>query len=139
MLYKKTFIFLLVVIVSSLAVLLFFSIFQPSWNSYTTGCGLKTDQELFDQGYIIAGQTEQVDNLTTGKREVTITVVTNDVETIRHEVCHLNQIRNNRLFSCERPILRYFNEVECYVLENFPVFDEEVKGIQEVLNEDNSE
>jgi len=38
-------------------------------------------------------------------------------EVIKHEMCHKRQFEQNRLFSCNNKILKYFNELECYLLQ----------------------
>ncbi len=71
------------------------------------------------EGYILAGQVTagnvSIDgnNVRIISDEIKIDINIQDPEVIRHELCHLHQLLQNRSYSCNFPIGVYFNELEC--------------------------
>lgn len=57
---------------------------------------------------------------------IKVNIFVDNPEVIRHELCHIHQIKQNRMFSCVIPPLVYLNELECYILTtNEPLTESE--------------
>lgn len=49
---------------------------------------------------------------------VSITIFSPNLQVSKHELCHLEQFREERLYGCDRKFLRILNELECYLAED---------------------
>lgn len=133
-LYTLIFFFVL----SFLFLIIFFSITKiatPAYYSVIANCYPDRDI-LNNSGYRLAGSldisasnlSENINLLTTQdlyntskKLNLAITLYTNKTSVLRHELCHMEQYNEKRLYSCDNIKRLYFNEVECYIQE-FNIF-----------------
>jgi len=128
LIFLAVFIFIFAVVWSSV------EIFYPSYLSVQSACGVISEEELEDNGLIIGGSA--FFNITEdGEEEITLQVFTSLDSTYRHEFCHVIQNRQGRLFSCEHKFLKFFNEVECYTLQRFPIWNDEIEILKNMVNE----
>ncbi|MFW5793863.1 MAG: hypothetical protein ACOCV1_00035 [Bacillota bacterium] len=96
----------------------------PSYYSVVSACGYLDEEKLNEQGKFTAGKiTVERYNQTNEIKNYTIEVFIEDEELketiMKHELCHLRQAEQNRLYGCNHLILKFFNEVECYIIQNF--------------------
>lgn len=135
---NKTFFPLLIILIF----LIFLSysyneILRPAYYSVIGVC----QPEKFDgSSYTKGGSTETTIN-ESGESETSIWI-SDDLslkqmkETLKHEYCHYYQAERNNLYNCDFPILKYFNELECYVTQNFPariyekVYNAEINALE---------
>lgn len=103
--------------------LLMSNIFYPAYVSYSSAC-LNKDIE----GYITTGKTTYTPESEEIEKEmgknITIEIFSLDKKIVKHELVHVNQIKNNRAYSCYKlkGFGRYFNEVEAYSMSYTPDF-----------------
>lgn len=98
-----------------LFLVMYFSILKPAYVSTVVGCELVEQDENAD--FVIVGTTS-VDDM----GDIVVDISENiegelRVEVLKHEQCHVKQLQQGRVFGCNIPVLRYTNEVECYVAE----------------------
>jgi len=111
----KTIIWLIFTII--IVSILFKSIFYPAYLSVASGCGQISDEELFDLGYQIAGNTKVQD----GNITIEIFVEDEDNKHKKHELIHRNQLLAGIIsLKCEDPIQKYFSEVQAYSFSYIP-------------------
>jgi len=90
-------------------------VFYPSYLSVYSVCSPDSFEEDFGDRYYIAGSvTQEEENVTLYLEE------NYDLKTLKHEYIHLFQFSQNRLYGCNRILLKYFNEVEAYSMSNLP-------------------
>lgn len=106
---KKTYI--ISVLVFLLIVYSIQNIFIPANNSYQFACG---ELDLNESGIVIQGTTS-----TNNEGDIQVELFTTDKKVLKHEYCHVDQILEERIAKYCGPKY-YFNEVECYLSENFP-------------------
>jgi len=107
----KYVIFGILVLVLSLFLI---KILSPAYFSYKLDCNPEFYEENIE---FVGGYTD------TETGEIMICVNESSKEykrTLLHENCHLNQLKENRSYSCENPIGVFINEAECYIKEFFP-------------------
>lgn len=98
---------------------------RPAYWSTAINCKLLDKDEQNIKNLSIAGETIIFTNET--EKKINIRIISNDKNTIRHELCHVRQEQQNRLFGCNLLILNYANEIECYVSEDIPfLFDSRI-------------
>jgi len=85
--------------------------------SYASVCLPDGKEILAENNMVTAGAV--VYNVSSGNYSVEINLEYADEGTLEHEQCHLNQIRQGRLYGCEYPLAFWAQEVECYVREYF--------------------
>jgi hypothetical protein len=86
-------------------------IFFPAYLSVKSSCDPIEFEEKFGDKYEVVGKVTI--DLETNETEVFI-ADEEDIATIKHEECHINQFEKGRIKSCNNLIGKYFNEVECY-------------------------
>lgn len=106
-----------IAIVGFLVYLCYVLFFFPAYMSYVSVCKPDGAQILADNNMVTAGAV--VYNVSSGNVSVEINPDYADRQTILHEECHMNQIRENRLYSCSYPLAFWAQEVECYIREYF--------------------
>jgi hypothetical protein len=101
---------------------------NPAMASVRSGCHLPGEE---NDNYISVGTTEQTYNPELQQSEITVEVEEEllvDTEmllmVVRHELCHVDQLHRKILTptTCNETsgkFLRYLNEVECYISQNF--------------------
>ena len=80
--------------------------------SVRSGCNLINETDLTNLGYKTTGKYYYFND--------TIVLYETDKSTLKHENCHRVQNINNRSYSCLNPKLRYINEFECYIAQDYP-------------------
>ena len=122
---EKITIILVTFSIFSLTLFSYSEILKPSYYSVSTVCSDDVEQFLIDNNLVIGGETIfYPNNDTVG---VHISPFANQSvqrlnEVTKHEYCHVKQV--NRfifpLVGCNHQILKFFNEVECYTVQNYP-------------------
>jgi len=134
--YKEKVIWILVFLaILSVGIYAYKTIFYPAYYSVQTVCGNITEEELFAKGLIIGGATTVQTNAS-GFTDIGVSFAVPNKKTVRHEYCHVTQAKQNRFFSCDNQIASYLNELECYTVEKFPVYQDEINNIYNLNNED---
>lgn len=113
---------ILIVFSISLFIVYFFnsSIFYKSYLSVVSSCLENGDEIIKQKGFETVGSVNIISVNSSTEEIKVIYKGTPDKSVMRHENCHLNQIRKNKLYSCKSPHLRYFNELEAYISEKIP-------------------
>ena len=113
---------LIVIIVLSSMLVLFLgylayqNIFHPAYLSYVYSCKPDGEQIIENKGYVVAGAL--VVNKS-GDSKIVLSEDYADSITLKHELCHESQREQGRLFTCDYPVGKFENEVECYIRQYF--------------------
>lgn len=92
------------------------NIFHPAYLSYVYSCKPDGEQTIVNQGYVVAGALV-VNN--SGGSKIVLNEDYADTITLKHELCHESQREAGRLFTCDYPVGKFENEVECYIRQYF--------------------
>ena len=95
---------------------LYSKVLYPAYLSVITVCNVGGEEELGEAGYVILGKVE------TTPTNVTLTLYSEESFVLKHELCHIKQWQQNRLYSCDNRLFMYFNEIECYIIQTTPDF-----------------
>lgn len=119
--YYYVLLFLGLMLILSLSLLYNRLISYPAYLSVKTSCNFESVQEankdLGNVDRMVAGATVRDVNTD----EVFIYLYVNDTITLRHEICHVLQIKDKRLNECSQPIRKWFDEQECYIRQYLPM------------------
>lgn len=94
--------------------LLLHNVLVPAYYSWAYVC---SPQEIEGSGVVVSGYFNWSDY------SITILEENGTIEydrTLKHEIVHLNQAINNRLYDCNNTLGFYFNEVEASIGELLP-------------------
>lgn len=116
---KKTLKIIFYVILSLSLLILISNILFPSYLSVHSACYQESFNNLYGGIFYTSGylNVDELDN------ETIIEVYVEDeldYRTLKHELVHLNQYYENRLYGCNNLIRKYFNEVEAYSMSYLP-------------------
>lgn len=121
-------IFLIIFIVTSTYI--FYYIFYPAHISMIYTCNAEKFEEDYSN-YKVSGRFNIYYNETNtkdgsvdceNKNEQYLEIYVDDDENLpvlKHELCHLKQFNQHRLFTCKILALRTLNEAECYSIQRF--------------------
>lgn len=101
-------------------ILYFTTIHRYALISYQSGCNILSLEQVEQQGYVRQGYTQTYYNDDTNKTEVQVKILTEDPSVSKHELVHVMQFEQGRMYTCDNPIGRYLNEAEAYIMQNFP-------------------
>ena len=90
------------------------NVIYPSYLSTVDACYPEL-HVLENTGYEVTGLT----SFNYSTNETTVNIFYNDSIVIKHEQCHVNQIKEHRMYNCNYIVLHFFNEIECYIKHNF--------------------
>mgnify|MGYP001006292031 CR=1 FL=1 len=97
-----------------------------SYLSVESVCNPVVYKEVYAQQYPIAASFVVSKNVTNTTTNVTSAPTTKIVyyapkttPVTKHEECHKRQYEQKRLFNCNIPLLFYFNEQECYIIQRY--------------------
>jgi len=94
-------------------------IFFPAYLSVKSACDPIGFQETYGEKYQVAGSVTIIPT-EEGMCEVEFFVADiEDLPTIKHESCHVNQYNQGRFYSCDNLFGKYRNELECYSVQRF--------------------
>ena len=68
-----------------------------------------------------------------GEPEISVTIIEPSDKVIRHEICNVKQAEKGRVHSCSQPVRKYFDEVECYSKQYFPLYGDEIEIIKKQI------
>ncbi len=113
---------------------LYNSVLFPAYLSTVYGCNTQSTI-LKDNGYVLSAvfTTSPIEENSTHSLESGANCSTEgtpkiiyyqnyDKKTQKHELVHYYQFINRRLYSCDHPYLKFFNEVEAYFSSYLPDF-----------------
>lgn len=107
------------IVLSIILTILVSKIFFPAYLSYTGVCKPQEFEARYSDNYYVAGQVT-ITPTETGNDTVEVFILDEkDIPTIMHEKTHLWQYSKDRLYSCDRPLLKYMNEVTAYTVQLF--------------------
>lgn len=109
-------------------------VFKPAYYSVVASCNPKGHEIISSKGYQVAGtynpQTNKIKADYTKPNDSRIFIP--NFKTVRHELCHAKQDIDRRVYNCEYPfVFNYISEVECYWIENLPIYEEEINDFIE--------
>lgn len=94
-------------------------VFKRAYYSTQSNCYPETIPLIEAKGYEIQGF---VNATTINDTEIiNVNIFNYEPSVIRHEMCHVAQFKQKRLFNCVIKHLNYLNEVECYLFEKLPI------------------
>lgn len=101
-----------------LIIVLITEVIIPAYNSYTVSCEIERNS---DTELIILGSATY--NHSTQEIEVKISEGLSDgkrLETIKHELIHVDQFKRGFIPTCNTPLLVIISEMEAYIGEELP-------------------
>ena len=92
-------------------------ILLPSYLSFASVCVVNGDQIVEDNGFEVVGFTTQLSD-----GNISITLLDEDIRTLKHELVHVKQINLGRPLECSKPIRYFFGEFGANVWSYLPKF-----------------
>jgi len=111
---QQAFLLLFILIFSACCIYFYEEKLYPAYVSFYYSCHppeVNVTKFISERGFERAGEFDS--------NTENITLFLPDDSTIKHEVCHMEQQEYGRLYSCNQPIGKYLNEVECYFREDY--------------------
>ncbi|MAG47079.1 hypothetical protein CL617_00605 [archaeon] len=100
--------------------LIYYPILKPSKYSVVAVCVEDSERLLEEQGLFIAGST-YVNFTEDGEIEnIRVSLLSDDKIVYKHELIHVKQAMQKRIFSCHNTVLMFTNELEAYTMQFLP-------------------
>jgi len=122
---NKKIVLRIVIILASLILISLFS-YYVIYHAHLSVIGACRPDALPAEAVILGTfsiQLNTTDNITDITTEIQINENIIDtkyyIPVLKHELCHLRQYNQNRLFGCKNPALLLLNEIECYSIQRF--------------------